>query len=71
MWTKVVKMQIREGGKGTCQSAEIKGIFVQTQGLDEKAARKNTINPKFFFSDFPSIDGRFALVSCQDFGTID
>ncbi len=52
MWTKIVIYTKREGGKGT-RGSEIKGIFVQTQGLDEKAARKNTINPKFFFGDLP------------------
>jgi len=49
MWTNFLKNAKREGGKGTWAACE-KGIFVPAQGRDEKAARKNTINPKFFFS---------------------
>jgi hypothetical protein len=52
MWTKFVKMQYQGRGKRN-QWAVSKGIFVPAPGRDEKAARKNTINPKFFLAAAP------------------
>jgi hypothetical protein len=55
---------IREGGKGNCRWVKKRAFSSRHENRDEKAARKNTINPKFIFSSFALKARPVCLIFC-------